>query len=93
MTSGECKAQRLCAFFLSHLNCNGFRHYNGSLVWMERSQKVDNLHVLATCHSWQNGTRCREGVNVLSFPSSLASFLEFHPYIGCCFHSENFVSC
>ena len=34
-------------------------------------------------HSWQNGTRCRNGVKVLWchwFPSSLVAFLGFHPY-------------
>ena len=46
-------------------------------------------------HSWQNGTRCRDGVNVLQCCSHLV-WLVFE---GCiptcaCFHSENFfVAC
>ena len=46
-------------------------------------------------HSWQNGTRCRDGVNVLWCRSHLV-WLVFEGSIPTCagFHSENFfVSC
>ena len=50
------------------------------------------LHVV---HSWQNGTRCRDGVNVLWCRSHLVRliFERFIPTCAC-FHSENFfVTC
>ena len=36
-----------------------------------------------TKHSWQNGTRCRNGFKcvVVSFPSCLIDFEGFHPYL------------
>ena len=42
-------------------------------------------------HSWQNGTRCRDGVNVLWCCSHLV-WLVFEGSIPTCtvFHSENF---
>ena len=42
-------------------------------------------------HSWQNGTRCRDGVNVLWCRSHLV-WLVFEGSIPtcACFHSENF---
>ena len=42
-------------------------------------------------HSWQNGTRCRDGVNVLRCRSHLV-WLVFEGSIPTCtcFHSENF---
>ena len=46
-------------------------------------------------HSWQNGTRCRDGVNVLQCRSHLV-WLVFEGSIPtcACFHSENlFVTC
>ena len=46
-------------------------------------------------HSWQNGTRCRDGVNVLWCRSHLV-WLVFEDSIPtcACFHSENFfVTC
>ena len=46
-------------------------------------------------HSWQNGTRCRDGVNVLWCRSHLVRlvFERFIPTCAC-FHSENFfVTC
>ena len=46
-------------------------------------------------HSWQNGTRCRDGVNVLWCRSHLV-WLVFGGSIPTCagFHSENFfVTC
>ena len=46
-------------------------------------------------HSWQNGTRCRDGVNVLQCCSHLV-WLVFEGSIPtcACFHSENFfVAC
>ena len=46
-------------------------------------------------HSWQNGTRCRDGVNVLWWCSHLV-WLVFEGSIPtcACFHSENFfVTC
>ena len=46
-------------------------------------------------HSWQNGTRCRDGVNVLWCRSHLV-WLVFEGSIPtcACFHSENFfVTC
>ena len=46
-------------------------------------------------HSWQNGTRCRDGVNVLWCHSHLVC-LVFEGSIptSVCFHSENFfVTC
>ena len=48
-----------------------------------------------TKHSWQNGTRCRDGVNVLWCRSHLV-WLVFEGSIPTCagFHSENFfVTC
>ena len=44
-----------------------------------------------TYDSWQNGTRCRDGVKVLlvSFPSGLVGFWWSIPTCTC-FHSENF---
>ena len=44
-------------------------------------------------HSWQNGTRCRDGVNVLWCRSHLV-WLVFEGSIPTCagFHSENFLS-
>ena len=48
-----------------------------------------------TKHSWQNGTRCRDGVNVLWCRSHLV-WLAFEGSIPtcACFHSENFfVTC
>ena len=38
------------------------------------------MHKTNTRHSWQNGTRWRDGVKV-SLPSSLAGFWGFHPYM------------
>ena len=46
-------------------------------------------------HSWQNGTRCRDGVNVLRCRSYLV-WLVFEGFIPtcACFHLENFfVTC
>ena len=41
------------------------------------------MHTTNTRHSWQNGTRCRDGGrNVVSFPSSLVGLCGFHPYMG-----------
>ena len=46
-------------------------------------------------HSWQNGTRCRDGVNVLWCRSHLVRLVFEHFIPTCaCFHSENFfVTC
>ena len=42
-------------------------------------------------HSWQNGTRCRDGVNVLWCRSHLVWLVFEGPIPTCtCFHSENF---
>ena len=43
-------------------------------------------------HSWQNGTRCRDGVNVLWCRSHLV-WLVFEGSIPtcACFHSQNFL--
>ena len=42
-------------------------------------------------HSWQNGTRCRDGVNVLWCRSHLVRLLFERSIPTCtCFHSENF---
>ena len=48
-----------------------------------------------TKHSWQNGTRCRDGVNVLWCRSHLVRLVFEHFIPTCaCFHSENFfVTC
>ena len=51
--------------------------------------------VFFVVHSWQNGTRCRDGVNVLWCHSHLV-WLVFEGSIPtcACFHSENFfVTC
>ena len=44
--------------------------------------------------SWQNGTKCRDGVKsiVVPFPSTLVGSWRFHP-LRTCFHSEILVSC
>ena len=49
------------------------------------------MHTTNTKHSWQNGTRCRDGVNVLWCCSHLV-WLVFEGSIPtcACFHSENF---
>ena len=50
---------------------------------------------IVVVHSWQNGTRCRDGVNVLWCCSHLV-WLVFEGSIPtcACFHSENFfVTC
>ena len=50
---------------------------------------------IVVVHSWQNGTRCRDGVNVLWCHSHLV-WLVFEGSIPTCagFHSENFfVTC
>ena len=46
-------------------------------------------------HSWQNGTRCRNGVNVLWYCSHLVRLVYECSIPTCtCFHSENFfVTC
>ena len=48
-----------------------------------------------TKHSWQNGTRCRDGVNVLWCCSHLVRLVFERSIPTCaCFHSENFfVTC
>ena len=48
-----------------------------------------------TKHSWQNGTRCRDGVNVLWCHSHLVCLVFEGSIPTCiCFHSENFfVTC
>ena len=44
-----------------------------------------------TKHSWKNGTRCRDGVNVLWCHSHLVQLFFEHFIPTCaCFHSENF---
>ena len=43
--------------------------------------RLSAARVLWWVHSWQNGTKCRDGVKVVSFPSSLVGFLGFHPYM------------
>ena len=46
-----------------------------------------------TKHSWQNGTRCRNGVNVLWCRSHLVRLVfECSIPTRACFHSENFVT-
>ena len=40
----------LCCFFFMLNRCNSFSHYRTSLK-EEESQKIDDLHVLATCRS------------------------------------------
>ena len=53
------------------------------------------MHTTNTKHNWQNGTRCRDGVNVLWCHFHLV-WLVFESSIPICtcFHSENiFVSC
>ena len=43
-------------------------------------------------HSWQNGTRCRDGVNVLWCHSHLVQLVFERSIPTCaCFHSENFL--
>ena len=47
-------------------------------------------------HSWQNGTRCRDGVKVLWChwsPSSLVGFWGFHPYMRLFSFRKRFVTC
>ena len=57
--------------------------------------RVHLVSVYIVVHSWQNGTRCRDGVNVLWCRSHLV-WLVFEGSIPtcACFHSENFfVTC
>ena len=51
--------------------------------------------VYKVVHSWQNGTRCRDGVNVLWCCSHLVPLVFERSIPTCaCFHSENFfVTC
>ena len=45
-------------------------------------------------HSWQNGTRCRDGVNVLCLSHLVWLVFEGSIPTCTCFHSENvFVTC
>ena len=45
-------------------------------------------------HSWQNGTRCRDGVNVLCHSHLVWLVFEGSIPTCACFHSENFfVTC
>ena len=41
----------LSLFFCSCLNCDSYSHYCASLADIEKSQKIDDLSVLATCQS------------------------------------------
>ena len=52
------------------------------------------MHTTNTRHSWQNGTRCRDGVNVLQCHSHLV-WVVFEGSIStcACFLSENFQVC
>ena len=67
----------------------------------ERCVHLVGVNRLSACreffgvHSWQNGTRCRNGVNVFRCRSHLV-WLVFEGFIPtcACFHSENFfVTC
>ena len=67
--------------------------YHAHLVGVNRLRKC--MWRVFGVHSWQNGTRCRDGVNVLWCRSHLV-WLVFEGFIPtcACFHSENFfVTC
>ena len=51
------------------------------------------FHNLLCTPGRQNGTRCRDGAKLLSFPSSLIFFLGFHPYMCLFSFRKLFVTC